>query len=101
VLREGGRLLVGIIPADGPWGRAYVRAASEGHPVYGMARFLASHEIVPLVGTAGFRALGSASTLFWGPDDPAEGEPRLECGIVPEAGFLGLSFERAAAESLR
>jgi ubiquinone/menaquinone biosynthesis C-methylase UbiE len=101
VLREGGKLLVGVIPADGAWGRAYVRAASEGHPVYGVARFLASNEMVPLIEAAGFRALESASTLFWRPGDPAESEPRLECGIVPEAGFLGLSFERAATESPR
>lgn len=99
VLREGGKLSVGIIPADSPWGRAYVRAASEGHPVYAMARFLASHEAVPFIENAGFRLLEAASTLLWGPGEPAESEPRLKSGILPEAGFLGLSFERAATES--
>lgn len=97
VLRERGRLLVGVIPADSRWGRAYARAASNGHPVYMMARFLASHEIVAVIEDAGFRLREAMSTLFWGPGDPAESEPRRASGIAPEAGFLGMSFERAEA----
>lgn len=92
VLVEHGTLLVGIIPADGPWGAAYLREAERGHPVYAAARFLASHEVVSLVERAGCRLLKSASTLFWGPDEPGDETPRVESGIVPAAGFLALSF---------
>lgn len=66
VLHKRGRLLVGIIPADGPWGAHYLRMAEQGHPVYSVARFILSGDIVPLVESAGFRLLKSASTLETG-----------------------------------
>ncbi len=92
VLTGDGTLLVGIIPADSPWGAAYMREAEQGHPVYATAGFFASGDVVPLVERAGFRLLTSSSTLLWRPEEHSEGTPRIETGIVPEAGFLALSF---------
>jgi len=94
ILRAEGKLLVGIIPADSPWGRAYERKKAEGHPVYSRARFLVSSDIVALIESTGFSLQTAASTLFWEPDNPADIEPRVEAGIIPEAGFLGLLFEK-------
>ena len=94
ILRAEGKLLVGIIPADSPWGRAYERKKTEGHPVYSHAHFLASSDVVALIESTGFSLLTAASTLFWEPDGPADIESRVEAGIIPEAGFLGLLFEK-------
>ncbi len=94
VLRTEGMLLVGIIPADSPWGRAYERKKAEGHPVYSRARFLASSDVVALIESTGFSFLSAASTLLWEPGGPADIEPRVETGISLEAGFLGLLFEK-------
>ena len=94
ILRAEGKLLVGIIPAESPWGRAYERKKAEGHPVYSLARFLASSEVMALIESTGFSFLTAASTLLWKPDGPADIEPRVETGISPEAGFLGLLFEK-------
>jgi len=94
ILRAGGKLLVGIIPADSPWGRAYEREKAEGHPVYSLAAFQSSSRIISLAESAGFSLLTAASTLFREPDGPADIEPRVEAGIIPEAGFLGLLFEK-------
>jgi len=33
VLRIGGRLLAGVVPAGSPWGRAYAQRAAQGHPI--------------------------------------------------------------------
>ena len=39
VIRPGGTLLIGHIPADGPWGQDYIGKAAAGHPVYSRAHF--------------------------------------------------------------
>jgi ubiquinone/menaquinone biosynthesis C-methylase UbiE len=33
VLRQSGKLLLGILPSDSPWGREYIRKAGDGHPI--------------------------------------------------------------------
>ncbi len=93
VLRRGGFFLLGIVPADGPWGREYGDKASRGHPVYSAARIRTARETVELVEGARFSLVDSASTLFWKPGESPQGVLRIERGIVPEAGFLGLLFE--------
>jgi ubiquinone/menaquinone biosynthesis C-methylase UbiE len=97
VLRPKGQLLVGAIPADSPWGRQYERKKAAGHPVYTHARFFTTSEIVALIESAGFDLQNAASTLLWGPGAAPEIEPRVEPGIVPEAGSLGLLFTKTVA----
>jgi ubiquinone/menaquinone biosynthesis C-methylase UbiE len=97
VLRPDGRLLLGILPADGPWGREYVEKASRGHPVYALGHFRTASEIVELCQAAGFALIGAASTLFWKPDERPR--PRVERGVVSNAGFVALLFEKSAPES--
>jgi ubiquinone/menaquinone biosynthesis C-methylase UbiE len=92
VLRSKGRLLLGIVPADSPWGGEYMEKASKGHPVYTLAQFRTATEIVWLAENAGFALLRAASALFWKPGETPRTEPRVEKGIVPEAGFLGFLF---------
>ncbi len=93
-LRPEGMLLVGIIPADSPWGRAYERKRAEGHPVYSLATFLSSSGMVALTEGTGFSLMAAASTLLWEPGGPADIESRVEAGIIPEAGFIGFLFEK-------
>lgn len=92
VLRARGRLLVGHIPADSSWGRHYEEKKATGHLVYSHARFLRSAQVVSLIEGAGFRLEGAASTLFWAPGAVRETQPRVEAGIVPAVGFVGLLF---------
>jgi len=99
ILRPEGKLLLGVIPADSLWGREYERKKADGHPVYAWARFLASSTIIALIESAGFDFQDAACTLFWKPDGLPEIEPRVETGIVPEAGFLGLLFTKRASRS--
>jgi len=101
VLRPEGRLLVGAVPANSPWGRTYEKKGSEGHPVYARARFRTASETMVLVEGAGFELQDAASTLFWEPGGSPETEPRVETGIVPEAGFLGLLFTKTGSRPPR
>jgi SAM-dependent methyltransferase len=94
VLRPDGRLLLGVIPRDSPWGRAYERRKVEGHPVFACARFLTSSQILTSMESAGFDLRNSASTLFWEPGSSPERKPLIQCGIAREAGFVGLLFTK-------
>ncbi len=93
VLRPGGRLLIGLVPADSAWGRAYAEKASKGHPVYARAHFRTAAEIVESARKAGFALADAASTLFWKPSEAPQAEARLERAIIDEAGFVGLLLE--------
>lgn len=100
ILRPSGKLLLGIIPADSPWGRAYLAKARAGHPVYAQAHFRTANEILELVKTCGFEPAGSASALFWQPNQKPSPQPDVTAGIVAEAGFLGLLFVKASTGSV-
>jgi len=92
VLRENGRLLLGVVPANSPWGRAYIEKAKRGHPIYTHGIFRSAAEIVQLAQASGFALLDSSSALLWNPNEDAPASPRVETGIVAEAGFLGMLF---------
>ncbi|MBN1857423.1 MAG: methyltransferase domain-containing protein [Dehalococcoidia bacterium] len=92
VLRPGGTLLAGIIPAESPWGREYARKASEGHHVYSHARFLSVQQLQEFATAAGLCLQESASTLFWPPGSPPPETPVIEAGEVAGAGFVALQF---------
>ena len=96
MLRPGGALVLGVVPADSPWGRQYRDKASKGHPVYALARFRTPAEIVRLAENTGFALANAASTLFWGPGAEPPTEARVQSGIVAESGFVGLLFKAAA-----
>ncbi len=92
ILRPEGRLLLGIVPADSPWGKHYMEKAAKGHPIYSHARFSTAAEILEMADSAGFILAHAASALFWKPDESPSEPMRVEKGMVKEAGFLGLLF---------
>jgi len=91
VLRPGGRLLVGFVPADSAWGQEYMRKGKEGHPFYSVARFYTCSEALDIAGAAGFRLLNAASTLPMAPDEEL-GEIPVSDGIIHGWGFAGMLF---------
>ena len=93
VLRDKGRLAVGIIPADSPWGSAYRKKGADGHPIYSHARFRTAAETIHYARQADFSLRKSCSALFGEPDRQPTGFSRIEPGIVAGAGFVGLLFE--------
>ncbi len=95
VLASEGVLLVGTIPADGPWGRADRRKAQQGHPLYSLARFRTVPQFVALARCAGFERGASASTMLWEPDSGRIGAWRVEPGICHDAAFSAILFAKA------
>ncbi len=97
VLRRGGKLVVGTVPSDSPWGAAYEKKKNERHPVYSHARFRTVDKIVDLAGKERFALRDARSALFWGPDSQPGEHPEIRPGIVEGAGFVGLLFEARKA----
>jgi ubiquinone/menaquinone biosynthesis C-methylase UbiE len=93
VLRDNGRLVLGTIPADSPWGRAYIKKGVEGHPAYSHARFHPLTETMRIAEKANFDFRQSISALFWKPGSSRPGPSRIEPGVHAAAGFVGLLFE--------
>jgi len=91
VLKESGRLLVGLVPADTPWGERYARQGREGHPFYSAARFYTCGDVYSLVREAGFTPANAVSCLFNPPEEPLTDLSNRD-GIVPGAGFVAMEF---------
>lgn len=92
VLRPGGSLLVGIVPADSAWGEFYRLKGEEDHPFYSVARFYTADEVIQLARRRGFVLREAASTLAGGPDLAGE-----SCSVGEGArrgwGFVGMLFQ--------
>ena len=91
VLRSGGQLVIGMIPADSSWGIKYAAMADNGHPIYSKANFFSIAEVVDMVKSAGFRNHNAYSTLVAGPEFEIK-EPLVWAGTIPSAGFVAMSF---------
>jgi ubiquinone/menaquinone biosynthesis C-methylase UbiE len=93
VLRPGGRLLLGAIPAESPWGKLYTQEGKAGHPVYSQARFRTIEETMEFSKIAGFELEDAAGALFWSPESEGGGHDGAKRGISQDAGFLGLLYK--------
>lgn len=98
VLRPDGRLLLGIVPAESPWGRAYEEKAAQGHLIYSHAHFRTAADTIDLGENAHFALLATAGTLFWKPGQTAEQEPHIKLQCGEDAGFLGILFQKPGDE---
>ena len=94
VLVPDGLVVLGAIPADGPWGQAYARKAAAGHPLYSQAHFRSVPELLELADRAGLAPRALASAVLWKPDSDCTGPVRVEQGIDREAAFVGLLLGR-------
>ena len=92
VLKTDGRLMIGLVPGDSPWGRAHARKGREGHRFYSVARFRTCDEVLRLAADAGFTFDKAQSCLFSPPGAPAD--PSQCEGIVAEAGFVACRFKK-------
>lgn len=93
VLKRGGRLVVGLVPADSAWGTFYTRKGREGHPFYSQARFYTCDQVIDLARRAGLVLDGARSCLLTSPEEPVADAPSLE-GMVTGAGFVAMKFRR-------
>lgn len=86
VLFGDGRVVLGLVLAESPWGRFYIQKKEGGHPFYRYANFYTFAQVEEMLNQSGFSVDRVVSTLFQRPGSVVEVEqPRS--GYYPEAGF--------------
>jgi SAM-dependent methyltransferase len=87
ILIPRGKLVLGLVLKENPWGRLYQQKKDEGHRFYKYARFYSCNEAVRLMFKAGFSGERMLSTLMQKPGDTqCVEEP--QGGYYPDAGFV-------------
>jgi ubiquinone/menaquinone biosynthesis C-methylase UbiE len=87
VLRKDGKIILGIINKESPWGRLYAGMAAEGHPIYRHARFYTMAEVTSLIEKVGLSIEALSSTLYQEPTSMPYKES-ARAGVSGEAGFV-------------
>jgi len=86
ILKPGGRVVLGLVLNESPWGKFYEQKKKQGHHFYRYATFYEYKEVIKLLVQAGFVTERTISTLFQEPDKVHHvEEPRQ--GYLPNAGF--------------
>lgn len=87
VLRAGGHLVIGQVPASGPWGRFLGSKKAAGHPFYRHAIFYEVAETEAWAVQAGFVVTEKRSTLRQ-PPDQVSGPEASRAGVDAKAGLV-------------
>ncbi len=86
MLKPSGRLVLGLVLKDSPWGRYYRQQKAKGHPFYEHAVFYGIDDVEVMLRQVGLEMEDVVSTLFQKPGAVARVEtPRA--GYFPDAGF--------------
>jgi SAM-dependent methyltransferase len=86
ILKQDGKLVLGLVLKESPWGQFYLQKKAEGHRFYKYANFYSFNEVTELLCQSGFNYAGAISTLFQKPGDVKLVEESRD-GYYPEAGF--------------
>jgi SAM-dependent methyltransferase len=86
ILAPSGKILLGLVLKESPWGRFYQQKKDEGHRFYKFATFYSYDEVVRLLVQADFVTEKIISTLFQRPAEVQNMEEPKE-GYSPDAGF--------------
>jgi len=86
ILAPGGKIVLGLVLKESPWGQFYQQKKDEGHRFYKFATFRSFDDVVKLLLRAGFKTERIISTLFQRPDGVKSVEIPRE-GYFPDAGF--------------
>jgi SAM-dependent methyltransferase len=86
ILLPGGKLVLGLVLKESPWGQFYQMKKAQGHRFYKFATFYSFDEVAGLIEQAGFSTEKTISTLFQSPGEVHHVEEPGE-GYFPDAGF--------------
>ena len=92
-LRPGGRFILGMVPASGPWGRALQNKKENNHPFYRYAEFYEVDEVRNWLATAGLSVVEIRSSLRQLPGRIEEMEESRP-GFDDRAGFVVMVAEK-------
>jgi SAM-dependent methyltransferase len=86
ILMPGGKIVLGLVLKESPWGQFYQVKKAQGHRFYKYANFYSYKDIIGLLDQAGFVTEEIVSTLFQKPGEAKSVEEPKE-GYSPDAGF--------------
>jgi len=93
VLKEDGRIIIGLVPKDSPWGAFYEEKKRQRHPFYSIARFYSFEDVEGMLQDGGLKITRVRSTLFQRPEEPRRIENPVE-EYIKEAGFLCIEVNK-------
>ena len=86
ILTPDGKIVLGMVLKESPWGQFYQQKKAAGHRFYRYATFYRCDEVVKLLVQTGFVTERIISTLFQKPEGVQHIEEPKE-GYFPDAGF--------------
>jgi SAM-dependent methyltransferase len=86
ILKNNGKVVLGLVLRESPWGQFYLERKDKGHPFYQHARLYSYVEVMGLLEYAGFSIEKTVSTLFQKPGEVRRIE-RPKVGFSANAGF--------------
>jgi len=86
ILKLGGKIVLGLVLRDSPWGQFYLTRKKERHRFYKLATFYSYQEVTELLEHTGFTVEKVISTLFQKPNEIEVMELPRE-GFFSDAGF--------------
>jgi hypothetical protein len=101
VLTDNGRVVLGLVLAESPWGRHYARLATTGHRFYARARFYTLEEVRQLASEAGLRIAETCCTLFQSPEATSFTVEDPDEGLDPRAGFVAVALAKSGGPGPR
>jgi SAM-dependent methyltransferase len=99
ILMPGGKIVLGLVLKESPWGQFYQQKKAKGHRFYKFATFYRCDEVVRLLTRAGFLTEKIVSTLFQRPGEVHRMEDPRE-GCFPDAGFTIIVARKRAVDEL-
>jgi len=94
ILKSDGRVVLGRVLRESPWGKHYLAQKEKGHPFYKHASFYTYTEIESCLQQSGFTIEKVISTLFQRPGKVETMEPPKN-DYSPEAGFTIIVARKA------
>jgi len=86
IMVPGGKIVLGLVLKESPWGKFYQQKKKQGHRFYKYATFYRYDEVAKLLEQAGFSIEQVISTLFQRPDKVKRME-LPQRGVFFRAGF--------------
>jgi SAM-dependent methyltransferase len=99
ILMPGGKIVLGLVLKESPWGEFYQKKKAQGHRFYKFATFYSFDEVVRLLMQADFFIEKVISALFQKPGEVRRVEEPRE-GYFPDAGFTIIVAGKRAVDAL-
>jgi len=96
ILKPDGKLVLGLVLKESPWGKFYERKKKQGHRFYSYATFYEGSEVIRLLVKSGFITERIISTLLQEPGNVMHMEEPKE-GYIPNAGFTIIVAEKQSS----